>query len=236
MKAFVLAGGQGTRLRSRFGDLPKPLAPLAGRPFLVRQLAELRAAGVRHAVILAGYGAERVREALAAHPLDLTIEFSIEPEPMGTGGALWHARAHADAGKLLIVNGDTLCPCDPWQLEQTRYERGAVGALALFRVEDASGRGRVECTDGLAVRAFVEKDPGFRGAAWVNGGMIAVTPALWKHLPAGPSSLERDVLPGLAAAGLLHGHACEGTFWDIGTPEDFERAERELRTRWGGSA
>lgn len=228
MKAFVLAGGQGTRLKSRFGDLPKPLAPLGGRPFLVRQLEALAGGGVRHAVILAGYGAERVREALSAHPLGLTLEFSVESQPLGTGGALWHAREFVDDGKLLIVNGDTLCPCDPWRLEQARYEHGAVAALALFRVEDAGARGRVDCADDMAVRAFVEKDPAHHGAAWVNGGMLAASSALWRHLPEGPSSLERDVLPKLAAAGRLQGMACEGTFWDIGTPEDFERAEREL--------
>jgi NDP-sugar pyrophosphorylase family protein len=227
MKAFVLAGGLGTRLKARFGDLPKPLAPLGGRPFLVRQLEWLRDRGVNRAVILAGYGADRVRAALGdGGALGVALEYSIEPEPLGTGGALKLAQAFVD-GPALVVNGDTLGECEPWVLERDRWERGAIGAVALYRVDDANARGRVEHAGGR-VASFVEKDPDHRGAAWVNGGQYAFSPALWRHLPAGASSLERDVLPGLAAAGLLAGTEVPGRFWDIGTPDDFERAEREL--------
>ena len=227
MKAFVLAGGLGTRLKGRFGDLPKPLAPLGGRPFLVRQLEWLRDRGVTGAVILAGYGADRVRETLGdGASLGLALEYSVESEPLGTGGALRLAEGFVD-GPVLVVNGDTLGECDPWLLERDRWERGATGAVALYRVADASGRGRVEHAEGRVDR-FVEKDEGFRGAAWVNGGQYAFSPLLWHHLPAGASSLERDVLPGLAAKGLLAGSEVAGRFWDIGTPEDHERAEREL--------
>ncbi len=227
MKAFVLAGGLGTRLKPRFGDLPKPLAPLGGRPFLARQLEWLRGRGVRRAVILAGYGAEQVREALGdGSALGMSLEYSVEPEPLGTGGALKLAEGFVD-GPALVVNGDTLGECDPWVLERDRWESGAIGAVALYRVADASGRGRVEHAGGRVDR-FVEKDEAFRGPAWVNGGQYAFSPLLWRRLPDGPGSLERDVLPGLAAAGLLAGTEVEGRFWDIGTPDDHERAEREI--------
>jgi NDP-sugar pyrophosphorylase family protein len=227
MKAFVLAGGLGTRLKPRFGDLPKPLAPVGGRPFLARQLEWLRDRGVTRAVILAGYGAEQVREALGdGGALRMAIDYSIEAEPLGTGGALKLAEGFVD-GPVLVVNGDTLGECDPWMLERDRWERGVVGAVALYRVPDANARGRVEHEAGRVTR-FVEKDAGWHGPAWVNGGQYAFSPALWRHLPAGRSSLEREVLPGLAAAGLLAGSEVNGRFWDIGTPEDHERAEREL--------
>lgn len=227
MKAFVLAGGLGTRLKPRFGDLPKPLAPLGGRPFLVRQMEWLRGRGVTRAVVLAGYGADQVREALGdGAALGMAIEYSVEAEPLGTGGALKLAEAFVD-GPALVVNGDTLGECDPWTLERDRWELGATGAVALYRVADARSRGRVEHAEGRVGR-FVEKDPDFEGPAWVNGGQYAFSPALWRHLPAGASSLERDVLPGLAAKGLLAGSEVEGRFWDIGTPEDHGRAEREL--------
>lgn len=227
MKAFVLAGGLGTRLKPRFGDLPKPLAPLGGRPFLARQLEWLAARGVSRAVILAGYGAEQVRAALGdGRALGLALEYSVEPEPLGTGGALRLAAGFVD-GPALVVNGDTLGECDPWTLERDRWERGALGAVALYRVGDAAGRGRVEHAGGRVSR-FVEKDAGHRGPAWVNGGQYAFSPALWRHLPEGSSSLERDVLPELAARGMLAGSEVAGRFWDIGTPEDHARAEREL--------
>ncbi len=226
VKAFVLAGGLGTRLKPRFGDLPKSLAPVRGRPFLARQLEWLAGRGVRRAVVLAGYGADRLREALGDGAHGVSLEWSVEPEPLGTGGALRLAAPFVD-GPALVVNGDTLGECDPWTLERDRWEAGAVGAVALYRVEDAAARGRVEHAGGR-VRRFVEKDPAWRGPAWVNGGQYAFSPLLWRHLPPGTSSLERDVLPGLAAAGLLAGSEMPGRFWDIGTPEEHARAEREL--------
>jgi NDP-sugar pyrophosphorylase family protein len=229
VKAFVLAGGLGTRLKPRFGDLPKPLAPIGGRPFLLRQLEWLRARGILRAVILAGYGAELLREAAGdGRALGMELEYSIEETPLGTGGALKHAARFVE-GPVLVVNGDTLGDVDPWALERDRWEQGAIGSVALYRVEDASARGRVEHTKGRVTR-FIEKDAAFSGPAWVNGGQYAFSSQLWRHLPEGPSSLERDVLPKLAAIGRLVVSTCAGRFWDIGTPEDFERAERELHT------
>lgn len=227
MKAFVLAGGLGTRLKQRFGDLPKPLAPFGGKPFLVRQLEWLRGRGIARAVILAGYGAEQVVEALGPGTVEgMTLEFSVEPSPLGTGGALKLAERFVD-GPALVVNGDTLGDGDPWTLERDRWELGALGVVGLYRVEDAAARGRVEKA-GARITRFVEKDPDFRGAAWVNGGQYAFSPELWRSIPAGVSSLERDVLPVLAAQGRLSGTECPGRFWDIGTPEDYDRADEEL--------
>ena len=227
MKAFVLAGGMGTRLKPRFGDLPKPLAPIGGQPFLVRQLAWLAGHGVRRAVMLAGHGADALRAELGTQSAGVALEWSVEDEPLGTGGALRHAARFVD-GPALVVNGDTLAEGDPWALERDRWESGAHGAVALYHVPDARARGRVEVQDDGRIARFVEKDERFTGAAWVNGGVYAFAPALWRELPGGASSLERDVLPKLAARGRLLGRQCPGRFWDIGTPEDWERAEREL--------
>ncbi len=225
MKAFVLAGGLGTRLKPRFGDLPKGLAPLGGRPFLAHQLAYLASHGMREVVLCLGVGADQVREALgdgAAH--GVTLHYSIEPEPLGTGGALKLVERWADV-PALVLNGDTLVSCDPWALERARWERAALGAVALFETADASSRGRVECRADGRVARFVEKDPRHSGAAWVNGGLYAFAPSLWRRLPAGSSSLERDVLPALAAEDRLVGLPVAGEFFDIGTPEEWARAE-----------
>ena len=227
MKAFVLAGGLGTRLQPRFGSLPKPLAPIGGRPFVTRQLEWLAANGLRRAVILAGHGAAPMREALGARAAGVELEWSVEEEPLGTGGALRNAAAFVD-GPVLVVNGDTLIEGDPWELVRDRFEHGALGSVALYEVADAKSRGRVELDSLGLVARFVEKDDHWTGPAWVNGGAYVFAPALWRHLPEGASSLERDVLPRLAARGLLRGRRSSGRFWDIGTPEDWERAEREL--------
>lgn len=228
MKAFVLAGGLGTRLKPRFGDLPKALAPLRGRPFIVHQLEWLASHGVREVVLCLGLGAEQVRQTLgdgAAHGVRLV--YSIEEEPLGTGGALRLAARWAE-GSSLVMNGDTLVTLDPWALERARWERGATGALALYEVADAASRGRVECDAEGGITRFIEKDAAHLGAALVSGGLYAFGSELWRWLPGGASSLERDTLPRLAAAGRLHGHAVPGEFFDIGTPEEWERAERRL--------
>lgn len=228
MKAFVLAGGLGTRLRPRLGELPKALAPVGGRPFIERPLRWLASHGVRQVVLCAGYGADALRAALGdGDALGVRLAWSVEGEPLGTGGALAFAAAHVD-GPALVLNGDTLLDCDPWTLERARWERGALGAVALYRVEDAASRGRVEFEPGGRITRFVEKDAAFRGPAWVNGGLYAVAPALWRRLPAGASSLERDVLPGLAGEGRLTGLETAGEFCDIGTPEEWERAGRRF--------
>jgi len=229
VKAFVLAGGLGSRLRSRFGDLPKPLVPLGGRPFLERQIEWLARYGIREIVLCVGHGAERVQAALGdGETLGVTLRYSTEPEPLGTAGALRLAASLVE-GPALVVNGDTLLACDPWSLERSRWERGVVGAVALFEVADAAAHGRVECDAGGRVIQFVEKPPDPRGAAWVNGGLYAFDPALWRWIPGtGPASLERDVLPRLARSGQLHGHLVDGEFLDIGTPEQWERAEKRF--------
>jgi NDP-sugar pyrophosphorylase family protein len=226
MKAFVLAGGLGTRLRPSLGDLPKALAPLGGRPVVAHQLEWLARHGIVEVVLCTGVGADQVAGAIGdGAALGVRVEHSAEPEPLGTGGALQHAGRWVD-GPALVVNGDTLLSCDPWAVERARWEHGAVGALALFEVAEAVSRGRVECDAAGRILRFVEKDPDHHGPARVSGGLYAFSPRLWALLPPGASSLERDVLPGLAAAGLLHGLRLEGQFQDIGTPEDWERAGR----------
>ena len=227
MKAFVLAGGLGTRLRPKFGELPKPLAPIGGKPFLERQLGWLKSHGIAHAVLCTGYGGAAIRDTLGAATAGVSLEFSEEQDPLGTGGALKLAQPYLD-GPCCVLNGDTLPEGDPWTLEQGRWETGAIGAIALYEVADARARGRVECDANGRVLRFVEKDADYSGHAWVNGGLYTFSSSLWRYIPAGVSSLERDVLPGLAAEGRLLGVRLPGNFYDIGTPEEWERAERHF--------
>ena len=229
MKAFILAGGLGTRLRPALGELPKPLAPIGGRPFLERQIAWLRGHAVRDIVLCVGHGAAAIRTALGdGKALGVRLDYSEEQEPLGTAGALALAGARVE-GPALVLNGDTFAPCDPWALERARWERGALGAVALFEVPDAGSRGRVETDELGVVTRFVEKDAAHQGSAWVNGGLYAFAPRAWRWLPSRtPASLEREVLPALAGHGLLAGMRMPGEFFDIGTPEEWARAERRL--------
>jgi NDP-sugar pyrophosphorylase family protein len=229
VKAIVLAGGLGTRLKPRFGDLPKVLVPVGDRPWIDRQLSGLAASGVRRVVICVGYGAEQVETHVDdGSRFGLEVDWSRESEPLGTGGALALAAAHVE-GPTLVVNGDTLADCDPWALVRAAWEHAALAAVALYPVDDARGLGRVEFEPSGRIARFVEKDAAHTGQAWVSGGVYALWPALWRRLPAGrPSSLERDVFPGLAAEGRLWGLRCDGRFFDIGTPESWAAAERRF--------
>lgn len=223
---MILAGGLGTRLRGQFGDLPKPLTPLGGRPFLERQIEWLAGCDISDVVLCVGHGADQVEDRLGdGAALGVRLRYSRETEPMGTGGALRLARPFVD-GPVLVLNGDTLPEIDPGALETARARHGAIGALALYRVEDAGASGRVEFGADHRIVRFVEKDASTRGPAWVSGGCYTFAPALWDHLRDGASSLEADTLPALALAGALIAYPATGTFYDIGTPEGWERAEQ----------
>ena len=228
MRAFVLAGGLGTRLRERFGDLPKPLVPVGGKPFLARQLEWLAAHEVREVVLCVGHGWEQVRKTLGdGAAAGVRLHYSREDEPLGTGGALKLAEPFVE-GPSLVVNGDTLPELDPRSLERAREACGATGAVALFELPDVSASGRALLGEQGRITAFAEKDTEHRGAGWVNGGCYSFDRSFWSWLPEGPSSLERDVLPKLAAAGELIGQQVAGAFFDIGTPAGWERAERRF--------
>ena len=114
--------------------------------------------------------------------------------------------------------------------EEVGVAGNTVGAVVNDLERQFSGIKERLCDEEGRVRRFVEKDDAFRGSAWVNGGLYAFDPALWRKLPQGASSLERDVMPPLAAAGALRGYRSPGSFFDIGTPEEWERAERRFGT------
>ncbi len=229
MKTFVLAGGLGTRLRPRFGDRPKALAPVAGRPWIDRQLEWLAVRGLRNVVLCIGHGGDEVESHVDdGSRFGVRVDYAREREPLGTGGAL---RQSADPLEepALVMNGDTLAECNPWELLRFAWERGGLGALALFRVPDARAVGRVECDGDGRVLRFVEKDATHAGEAWVSGGLYVLMPEAWQRLPqGGPSSLEHELFPWLAAEGRLWGLREEGRFYDIGTPESWAEADRHF--------
>jgi hypothetical protein len=128
------------------------------------------------------------------------LEWSVEEQPLGTGGALKLAAAFVD-GPVLVVNGDTLIEGNPWELERDRWEHGALGSVALYEVADAKSRGRVELDAAGSVARFIEKDDRWTGPAWVNGGADVFAPALWRHLPEGASSPSATCCRGSPRAG-----------------------------------
>ncbi len=229
----VLAGGLGTRLGALAADRPKPLLPCGDRPFLAWLLRELCRYGVEEFLLLAGHLSAEVERSLdelaAALPKPVKLTVSIEPEPAGTGGALWHARDRLDE-RFLLVNGDSLLDANLSRLLADAADDGddVLGRLALHDLPDASRAG-VVATDGDQITAFHERPaPGAPGT--INAGLYVLRKAIVDELTP-VCSLERDVLPKLAARGTLRGTVLPGWFIDIGVPADFVRAGRDLPAR-----
>ena len=220
----VLIGGLGTRLGALTA---KPLLDCGGRPFLAWVLRELTRFGIEKFVLLAGYKAEQVtafvETAQSWLPKPVEIVVSREPEPAGTGGALWHARDHLDA-RFLLINGDS------WlDTNLARFLAAAPadtqGHILLRQVADTGRYGLVALRDGR-VTAFRERgEAGVPGL--VNGGVYVLRKDVLERI-APVCSLEKDVLPRLAEEGRVSGMRMDGYFIDIGIPQDYARAQTEI--------
>ncbi len=240
MQALILAGGEGTRLRPLTSTIPKPVVPLAGRPFIAYMLDWLRGHGVEEVILACGFMADDVRAVLGdGAQFGLRLKYVEEPRPLGTGGALKFAQDLLEE-RFLMLNGDVLTDIDlSAQLRQHR-ETGARATLALVEVPDPSAYGLVLLANDRSVTAFLEKPgqesltpegtiTGASGANLINAGVYVLERDVLDELaPAGTaSSIEHDVFPKLVAQGLF-GHAATGYWLDIGTPERYLQGTFDL--------
>lgn len=219
---IVLAGGLGTRLRSAVPDRPKCLAPVAGRPFLDFQIEALLRAGVTDIVLSLGHGAEQVVAAVQRpERAGWPVRHVVEPQPLGTGGAIRFAMDALGLDEVWVANGDTYlsgslaplhAPLRRADGEQLRMATVAVPDRARFGGVHTDGQGRVT--------GFLDK--GHQGPGVINAGLYRLCRAA---LPAGSGvlSLENDVLPGLVAQRAVQAVAVDGSFIDIGVPDDYHR-------------
>jgi len=228
LQALVLAGGEGTRLRPLTLSVPKPVLPLAGRPFLTFMLDWLARHGVDEAILSCGFMSEAVREVLGERRDGVRLHHMVEDEPLGTAGPL---RLAADMDlvddRVLVLNGDTLTDLD-LSAELAEHEsRGAVATLALVAVDDTSSYGVVPTAPDGRVEAFLEKTaspPTNR----INAGAYVLERAVIDRIPAGRAvSFEREIFPALVGEGL-YGFLAEGYWIDIGTPERYLEATYDL--------
>jgi len=222
-EAIVLVGGLGTRLRAVVADVPKPLAPVAGRPFLAWVLDHLAGNGIRRAVLATGHMAGKVEAAIGRRWSGMDVDYSVESEPLGTGGAVRLAAATLHGEGAHVLNGDTFLRYSPAGLEDATRAAGAIAGLALAQVGDVSRYGAVQVVDGT-VATFREK--GGRGPGLVNAGCYFLTAGALDALPAQAAfSLETAFLHPQAGTGRLAAFAQTSGFIDIGVPEDYARAQ-----------
>jgi D-glycero-alpha-D-manno-heptose 1-phosphate guanylyltransferase len=226
-EAIVLAGGFGTRLRSVVSELPKPMAPVGERPFLEIVLDELVNAGVQRCVLAVGYKRETIEAHFGKQYRGMALAYSIEDEPLGTGGGIRQAADMLDGDACLVLNGDTLFRVDLEQLSRRFAERQSLLCVALKEMRDFDRYGTVVLESDGTISGFREKQPMQRGL--INGGVYALHKELFalKELPP-VFSFEKEILEAEVGRRRFHGEAFDAYFIDIGIPEDYARAQVEL--------
>lgn len=228
--AIVLAGGFGTRLRGILPDLPKPLAPVRGRPFLAYLLDQLGEAGWTRAILCLHYKSEQIIEALDDSHGPLKLEYSVETEPLGTGGAVRLALSKVNAPRFLLLNGDSFCAAPLAEFAAFHRAHGRPASIVSVRVPDSARYGRLEMGSDGRVRAFSEKQAS-HGEGFINAGIYILESALVESIPTGrPVSLESEMFPSWLPHGLMAWET-SAPFIDIGTPESYARVESYLDAR-----
>jgi NDP-sugar pyrophosphorylase family protein len=228
--AVLLVGGMGTRLQLILPATPKPLARVGDMPFLQLLVLQLRSQGIRHMVMCTGHLADQIEQEFGdGHKWDVVIDYSQESRPLGTAGALKFAERHLQqASDFLVMNGDSFLELDFRQFIRFHREHGGLISMAVRKVPDAARYGTVQLDTHNRVVGFSEKT-GARVPGVINGGVYAFNRAVLRHIPEGPASLEKEIFPRLLGDGVyaLEQH---GMFIDIGTPEDYARAQELSRS------
>ena len=225
MKAVILVGGEGTRLRPLTFTTPKSMLPVAGQPIIERVVRWLAGYGVDQAVLSLGY---RPDAFLVAFPegqcANVRLAYAVEPEPLGTAGGIAFAARQAKLDEtFLVVNGDVLTDLDLGELITLHQDRGAAATIALTPVDDPSRYGVVATDDRSRVTAFIEKPPGDEAPTnLINAGTYVLQPEVLDHVPPGRAvSIERETFPALVANGEVYALGSDAEWIDAGTPATY---------------
>ena len=224
-EVIVLAGGLGTRLKSVVPDLPKVMAPVAGHPFLTYLLWSLERQGFRRAILSLGYLAATVRSHFGDRLGNLDLAYSVERQPLGTGGAIRAAVRLASCDHVYAVNGDTYASVDyAAMLAQHRSMRDVL-SVALMHVADTARYGAAEVVQSR-IESFTEK--GRSGPGYINAGIYLLKRRILEDGLPECFSFEQDVLRPRRQQLRPAAFFASGYFIDIGIPEDYARAQHEL--------
>jgi D-glycero-alpha-D-manno-heptose 1-phosphate guanylyltransferase len=230
-EAIILAGGMGTRLRSVVSDVPKCMALISGKPFLHYLIEFLRKNGIEHFIFSVGYLYEVVEKYLNKNYPDLYYSISLETEPLGTGGAIKLASKKTSQKNVLVCNGDTFYKIDVGLLNEFHLDKDASCTLCLKPMHDFDRYGVVELNNDLSIKTFKEKKSYSSGL--INGGIYAldIVEFLQENLPE-KFSFEKEYLEKkvqmTGGKRQLYGMIQDQYFIDIGIPEDYEKAQKEL--------
>lgn len=231
MKALILAGGKGTRLRPLSCTRPKLLFPILNKPLLDWTLESLAITGLNRVTLAINHMAEVFMQRYGESKFRMKITYSKEKKPMGTGGAIKYAEQLIGYEEpFLVLNGDIFTKIDYKKLIKKHEETNALATIALYRVEDPSRYGTVKLTEKDQITQFIEK-ASLREAPGnlINAGIYVLNPDIFEHIPGGrPVSIEREIFPKLADEGSLFGHEFREIWMDIGKPRDYLKVNRIL--------
>ena len=227
MKAILLAGGLGTRLAGVTGDLPKPMAPMGGRPFLEHLLDYLLDQGAEAAILAVSYKWRAIKEHFGHVYQGMPLDYSVEDEPLGTGGAIRQALTGLADTDVVVLNGDTLFHVDLQAMAEIHRDKEARLTMALKQVAESGRFGRVEVSSDGVITHFLEKVTG--DAGWINGGVYVLNRKLFSDFPMpGRFSFEQDLIEPNIDGIQPRAFMSDAYFIDIGVPEDYERAQQEI--------
>ena len=226
-QALILAGGKGTRLGDLTKNTPKPLLDVNGFPFLVHLINFLKKQGITKVLVSTGFNSEKIHKYFQKNSIPgVELECIAEPKPLGTGGAIKNLESYLDE-EFYVLNGDTLFKIKLDELPDITINNECICSIAL-RKSNLKGRfGQVELKNDFITK-FAEKDSNNTNTDLINGGIYKMNSRILNLLPSGQSSLESDIFPELAKQSLLLGKEFKEYFIDIGVPEEFQRAQKEL--------
>lgn len=225
MKALILVGGFGTRLRPLTLTLPKPLVPFANKPMILHQIEALAAVGVTDIVLAVNYRPE----VMVAHikeyetTLGVRISFSVETEPLGTAGPLALARdiLARDDEPFFVLNSDVICDYPFSEMISFHRQHGGEGTILVTKVDEPSKYGVVVTVPGTSqIERFVEKPVEFVGNR-INGGIYMFNPSVLTRIAPVPTSIEKETFPAMSLDGELHCMDLPGFWMDVGQPRDY---------------
>ena len=227
-QVVILVGGRGTRLGNLTSDTPKPLLPVAGRPFLDYLIAHFVRHGLSKILLLAGHNGQKIREQYLNDSVPgATIEVTVEPEALGTAGCLKFAEDQLD-DLFLVANGDSLFDFNVLALLDNAAQNNCLAKLALRRTNDTNRFGQVKLNSQGRITEFAEKAATKNEAALINGGLYLMDKRVVDFVKDSPCSLEKEIFPCLLKAGSLSGQEYYGYFIDIGVPESYKRSQWEI--------
>ena len=213
------------RLQTVISNVPKPMAPISGRPFLAYLLDELAASNFDRVILATGYKANAISDYFDGNYGKIELIYSVENEPLGTGGAIRQALELCSGERVFVLNGDTFFQIDFSAMAEFSAKNNSTLTIAVRKISNAGRYGILNINDGC-VTSFEEKK--FVAGGFINGGIYCVEKELQAAMPMGKFSFETDFLPEFCAAGNVFAWKSDGYFIDIGIPEDYSRAQSEI--------